>query len=148
MEQSLGDRLLFIGILLLIAFPIIETRWKTRCYRCGLFKIRVFSLANTAGFLGAIARGGMMFLLIMMLQGIWLPLHGYSYESTPFWAGVFHAATHRRVRDHGPALRLAVRQVRFPLVCHVGMLLIALSFLILLPCCLIISITRSLHLHS
>ena len=65
-----------IGIFLLIAFPIIESRVEDPMFRLSLFKIRVFSLANTAGFLSALARGGMMFLLIMMLQGIWLPLHG------------------------------------------------------------------------
>jgi len=80
---------LVIGIVLLVAFPFIERRVEDPMFRLSLFKIRVFSLANTAGFLSALARGGMMFLLIMLLQGIWLPLHGYSYESTPFWAGVF-----------------------------------------------------------
>ena len=80
---------LVIGIVLLIAFPIIESRVEDPMFRLNLFKIRVFSLANIAGFLSALARGGMMFLLIMLLQGIWLPLHGYSYESTPFWAGVY-----------------------------------------------------------
>ena len=49
----------------------------------------MFLFANAAGFLSAIARGGVMFMLIMLLQGVWLPMHGYSYESTPFWAGVY-----------------------------------------------------------
>jgi MFS family permease len=30
-----------------------------------------------------------MFMLILLLQGIWLPLHGYSFEDTPFWAGIY-----------------------------------------------------------
>ena len=76
---------IFIGIVLLIAFPIIESRVEDPMFRLSLFRNRMFSLANIAGFLNAIARGGMMFMLIMLLQGIWLPLHGYSYESTPFW---------------------------------------------------------------
>jgi len=76
---------IFIGIVLLIAFPIIESRVEDPMFRLSLFRNRMFSLANIAGFLNAIACGGMMFMLIMLLQGIWLPLHGYSYESTPFW---------------------------------------------------------------
>ena len=28
-------------------------------------------------------------MLIIWLQGIWLPLHGYDYESTPLWAGIY-----------------------------------------------------------
>jgi len=78
-----------VGLALLIAFPFIEKRVKEPMFDMNLFKIRMFTYANTAGFLGAIARGGVMFLLIVLLQGIWLPLHGYSYESTPFWAGIY-----------------------------------------------------------
>ncbi|HMK15436.1 MAG TPA: MFS transporter, partial [Methanomicrobiales archaeon] len=77
------------GALLLIAFPVIESRVEDPMFRLDLFRNRTFTVANLAGFLSAIARGGVMFLLIMVLQGIWLPLQGYSYESTPFWAGVF-----------------------------------------------------------
>ena len=52
-----------------------------------LFRIRAFTMGNLAGLLAAIGRGGLQFMLIIWLQGIWLPLHGYSYESTPLWAG-------------------------------------------------------------
>ena len=34
------------------------------------------------------SRGGLMFMLIIWLQGIWLPLHGYSFAVTPLWAGI------------------------------------------------------------
>ena len=78
-----------IGAALLILFPIIESKVKHPMFRLGLFRVKAFAYANAAGFLSAIARGGLMFVLIMLLQGIWLPLHGYSYESTPFWAGVY-----------------------------------------------------------
>jgi MFS family permease len=77
------------GIGLLIAFPFIEQRVPEPMFRLELFKIRMFSASNIAQFLGAMARGGVMIMLIILLQGIWLPLHGYSYESTPFWAGIF-----------------------------------------------------------
>jgi MFS family permease len=78
-----------IGIIMLIAFPIAESRVKNPMFRIDLFRIRAFAYANLASFTSAIARGGVMFMLILLLQGIWLPLHGYSYESTPFWAGVY-----------------------------------------------------------
>ena len=28
-------------------------------------------------------------MLVIWLQGIWLPLHGYSFEETPLWAGIY-----------------------------------------------------------
>lgn len=80
---------LTLGVALLVAFPFIEARVREPMFRLELFRIRMFSAANAAGTLGAVARGGVMIMLIILLQGIWLPLHGYSYESTPFWAGVF-----------------------------------------------------------
>ena len=78
-----------IGFILLAVFPFIENRVENPMFRMDLFKVKMFSYANLAGFLNALGRGGMMFMLIILLQGIWLPLHGYSYESTPFWAGVY-----------------------------------------------------------
>jgi MFS family permease len=54
-----------------------------------LFRIRAFSAGNLAGLLSAVGLGGLQFLLIMWLQGIWLPLHGYSFEDTPLWAGIY-----------------------------------------------------------
>ena len=58
-------------------------------FTVSLFRIRAFATANFAGLLAAIGRGGLQFMLIIWLQGIWLPLHGYSYESTPLWAGIY-----------------------------------------------------------
>jgi len=80
---------LVAGVALLAAFPFIESRVADPMFRLDLFKIRMFSAANFAGMLSSIGRGGVMIMLIILLQGIWLPLHGYSYTSTPFWAGVF-----------------------------------------------------------
>jgi MFS family permease len=78
-----------VGILLLIAFPFIESKVKNPMFRLEFFKIRAFTYANLASFTAAISRGGVMFMLIMLLQGIWLPLHGYRFEDTPFWAGIY-----------------------------------------------------------
>jgi MFS family permease len=58
-------------------------------FRLTLFKIREFTAGNVAGLLVSIARGGIQFMLIIWLQGIWLPLHGYTYDQTPLWAGIF-----------------------------------------------------------
>jgi len=77
------------GILLLIAFPFVETKMRHPMFRIDLFKIRAFVYANLASTTSAIARGGVMFMLILLLQGIWLPLHGYAYADTPFWAGIY-----------------------------------------------------------
>ncbi|MDG7014295.1 MAG: MFS transporter [Nitrososphaerota archaeon] len=77
------------GIALLAVFPFIETKVEGPMFRLGLFKNRMFSAANFAGLLASFGRGGVMIMLIILLQGIWLPLHGYSYQSTPFWAGIY-----------------------------------------------------------
>jgi len=77
------------GVALLIAFAYIETRVPDPMFQLDLFKIRAFTMGNLAGFLSAITRGGLQFVLIIWLQGIWLPLHGYSFERTPLWAGIY-----------------------------------------------------------
>ncbi|MFI5099572.1 MAG: MFS transporter [Actinomycetes bacterium] len=77
------------GVVLLALFCVIETRVADPMFEMGLFRIRAFSAGNLAGLLAAMGRGGMQFMLIIWLQGIWLPLHGYSFESTPLWAGIY-----------------------------------------------------------
>jgi MFS family permease len=77
------------GILLLVAFCVAETRVAEPMIRLGLFRIRAFAAGNLAALLTAIARGGLQFMLIIWLQGIWLPLHGYRFEDTPLWAGIY-----------------------------------------------------------
>ncbi len=81
--------LLIGGSALLAAFVVIETRVAAPMFQLSLFKIRAFTAGNLAGLVVSIARGGMQFMLIIWLQGIWLPLHGYSYADTPLWAGIF-----------------------------------------------------------
>jgi MFS family permease len=79
---------LALGVVLLVAFCIIEVRVREPMFTLSLFKIRAFTAGIFASFLAAISRGGLMFILIIWLQGIWLPLHGYSFTSTPLWAGI------------------------------------------------------------
>ncbi len=80
---------ILLGIVLLVAFVWIELHVDDPMFRLSLFKIRMFAAGNTAGFLSALGRGGLQFMLIIWLQGIWLPLHGYSFEETPLWAGIY-----------------------------------------------------------
>jgi MFS family permease len=77
------------GLLVLGLFAWIETRVSDPMFRLGLFRVRAFTAGNLAALLAAIGRGGLMFMLIIWLQGIWLPLHGYSYESTPLWSAIY-----------------------------------------------------------
>jgi EmrB/QacA subfamily drug resistance transporter len=77
------------GAVLLVAFPFIESRVAEPMFKLDLFKNRMFATANIATFLSAISRGGVMIMLVVLLQGVWLPLHGFSYDSAPFWAGIF-----------------------------------------------------------
>jgi MFS family permease len=80
---------IFGGLAVLIVFGIVETRVKQPMFRLSLFRIRAFSAGNAASFLASLSRGGLTFMLIIWLQGIWLPLHGYSFSSTPLWAGIY-----------------------------------------------------------
>ena len=77
------------GVLLLAAFVVIESRVAEPMFQPGLFRIRAFAAGSIAGLLAAVARGGLQFMLIIWLQGIWLPLQGYNYSDTPLWAGIF-----------------------------------------------------------
>jgi MFS family permease len=77
------------GAALLAAFAVLETRIAEPMFQLSLFRIRAFTAGNLAGLAVAVARGGLQFMLIIWLQGIWLPLHGYDYSQTPLWAGIF-----------------------------------------------------------
>ena len=81
--------LLLGGAALLGLFLLIEHRSGDPLFHLDLFRIRAFSAGNLAGLLASISRGGLQFMLIIWLQGIWLPLHGYSFASTPLWAGIY-----------------------------------------------------------
>jgi MFS family permease len=80
---------LILGAALLALFCFIETKVKDPMFRLGLFRIREFAAGNIASLLGAISRGGLQFMLVIWLAGIWLPLHGYDFKDTPLWAGIY-----------------------------------------------------------
>jgi MFS family permease len=77
------------GIVLLTIFVCIELRVADPMFRLHLFSIRAFAAGNASSLLASIARGGLQFMLIIWLQGIWLPLHGYDYAVAPLWAGIY-----------------------------------------------------------
>ena len=77
------------GVVLLVVFVLVETKVEEPLFHMSLFKIRAFAAGNVASLMLAMGRGGMQFMLIIWLQGIWLPLHGYSYSQTPLWAGIY-----------------------------------------------------------
>ncbi len=80
---------LALGVVLMGIFIFIEMHVEDPMFRLDLFKIHMFTFGNSAGFLSSLGRGGLQFMLIIWLQGIWLPLHGFSYEETPLWAGIY-----------------------------------------------------------
>src|SRR4029077_16923057 len=77
------------GVVVLVAFCVFETKIAEPMFQMSLFKIRAFAAGNLARLLGAIARGGLQFMLVIWLAGIWLPLHGYDFAVTPLWAGIY-----------------------------------------------------------
>jgi MFS family permease len=77
------------GAAILVVFCVFETKIAEPMFQMGLFKIRAFAAGNAASLLGSIARGGLQFMLVIWLAGIWLPLHGYDFTVTPLWAGIY-----------------------------------------------------------
>ena len=108
--------LLACGVASLVAFVAIERRVADPMFRLPLFKIRAFTFGTLSTFLSAVARGGLMFMLIIWLQGIWLPLHGYDFTKTPSVCGDLHPAADDRDADRRPHIRLPVGPVRGPAV--------------------------------
>lgn len=88
-ENPLVQLALVLGAALLILFIYVEKRTSQPMFKLELFRIKDFSFGSSSLFLSFIARGGLLFMLVIWLQGIWLPLHGFNIEQTPFWAGIY-----------------------------------------------------------
>jgi MFS family permease len=124
-----------LGLLLLVAFCVVEMRVSQPMVNIGLFRSTSFGMGNLAGLMSSVGRGGLQFMLIIWLQGIWLPLHGYSFESTPLWAGIYMLPMTFGFLIAGPlAGSLADRMGARPFTVT-GMLLMAATFiaLVLIP---------------
>jgi MFS family permease len=122
---------LTVGVITLAAFGVIEAKVRYPMFRLSLFRIKAFSFGTISTFLSALGRGGLMFMLIIWLQGIWLPLHGYSFARTPFWAGVYMLPMTAGFLIAGPISgRLSDRYGSRPFATG-GMLAAALGFALL-----------------
>jgi MFS family permease len=120
------------GLALLAVFCLIETHVADPMFHLDLFRIRAFSAGNLAALLAAMGRGGLQFILIIWLQGIWLPEHGYAFSQTPLWAGIYMLPLIAGFLVAGPASGwLSDRFGARPFATG-GMVLAALSFLLLI----------------
>lgn len=119
---------LVAGILVLLAFVVIERRSRAPMFRLDLFRIRAFSAGNLATLLAALGRGGLMFMLIIWLQGIWLPQHGYSFAQTPLWAGIYMLPLTIGFLIAGPTSGWLADRFGGRLFATGGMLIAALTF--------------------
>jgi MFS family permease len=127
--------LLAAGAAFLVAFVAIERRVRQPMFSLPLFRIRAFTFGTLSTFLSAIARGGLMFMLIIWLQGIWLPQHGYNFTDTPLWAGIYMLPLTVGLLIAGPASGYLSDRFGARWFATGGMLGAAVSFvlLILLP---------------
>jgi MFS family permease len=122
---------LSFGVALLIAFALIEQRVAEPMFRLPLFRIRAFTAGTLASFLSAVGRGGLMFMLIIWLQGIWLPLHGYDFARTPLWAGIYMLPLTAGFIIAGPISGILSDRYGARPFATAGMLLTTLSFVLL-----------------
>jgi MFS family permease len=123
------------GVVLLAVFCMVETRVAEPMFHLDLFRIRAFSAGNLAGLLAAMGRGGLQFILIIWLQGVWLPQHGYAFSRTPFWAGIYMLPLIGGLLVAGPASGYLSDRFGARPFATGGMLIAAASFalLIVLP---------------
>ncbi len=119
------------GAGLLALFPWVETKVEVPMFRISLFRIRTFALGNLASLMAALGRGGLMFVLIVWLQGIWLPQHGYSFVRTPLWAGIYMLPLTLGFLLAGPVSGYLSDHFGPRPFATTGMLLAALSFVLL-----------------
>jgi MFS family permease len=120
------------GLIVLAAFCVIETHVAEPMFHLELFKIRAFTAGNLAALLSAMGRGGLQFILIIWLQGIWLPEHGYAFSQTPLWAGIYMLPLIAGFLVAGPASGYLSDHFGARPFATGGMLLAALSFLLLI----------------
>jgi MFS family permease len=127
--------MLAMGLVLLVAFVFVESTVAEPMIRLSLFRIRAFTAGNAATLAAALAQGGLQFMLILWLQGIWLPLHGYDYARTPLWAGIFMLPLTAGFLVAGPVAGTLSDRVGARGIASTGMVIFGLSFigLMLLP---------------
>jgi MFS family permease len=116
------------GVALLVAFTFIERRVRAPMFQLNLLRIRAFALGNAASFLASVARGGLLLMLTIWLQGIWLPLHGYDFEVTPLWAGIYLIPSSLGILAAGPLSGWLSDRFGARIFATAAMILTAVSF--------------------
>ncbi|WP_245614526.1 MFS transporter [Actinokineospora inagensis] len=120
------------GAVVLAAFVVVENRVPNPLFDLSLFRSRSFTWGNIANFAASLGRGGLQFILIVWLQGIWLPQHGYSYEQTPLWAGIYMLPMTVGFLVSAPTAGILSDRVGSRLLASGGLVVSALSFLLLI----------------
>jgi MFS family permease len=137
-ENPWVDAGLIGGVVLLAIFCFIETKVKDPMFQMKLFRVRAFAAGNIASLLGSIARGGLQFMLVIWLAGIWLPLHGYDFTVTPLWAGIYMmpltagfliaGPISGRLSDRYGARPFATAGLTLAALCFFGLMLLPVDF--------------------
>lgn len=120
------------GLILLFIFVLIELKARAPMVDLALFRIRAFWTGSFANFMSSTARGGLQFMLIIWLQGIWLPLHGFSFESTPFWSAIYLLPLTVAFLIAGPVAGYLSDRIGARMLGTVGMGIYAASFIALI----------------
>ncbi len=120
------------GVAVLIAFVIIETKVDNPLFRLSLFRIRSFTWGNVANLTASLGRGGLQFILIIWLQGIWLPQHGYTFEQTPLWAGIYMLPMTVGFLLAAPTSGILADRIGSRLLASSGLFITAVTFLLLI----------------
>ena len=119
------------GVAMLVIFAVIEARAEEPMFRLPLFRIRAFIAGTFASFLSAVGRGGLMFMMIIWLQGIWLPEHGYDFSRTPLWAGIYMLPLTAGFLIAGPISGVLSDRHGARIYATAGMLFTAVAFVLL-----------------
>ncbi|MCL4438385.1 MAG: MFS transporter [Candidatus Thermoplasmatota archaeon] len=122
---------MFSGLVLLVVFVLIERVVEQPMFNLRLFRNRAFATGSFAGMLQSMGMGGMMFMIIILLQGIWLPLHNYSYSSVPFWAGIYTIPMMAGFVLMGPISGALSDKIGARLLGTIGMSISGIAFLLL-----------------
>jgi MFS family permease len=94
--------------------------------------VHAFLFGTLSTFLSAVSRGGLMFILIIWLQGIWLPQHGYAFSETPVWAAIYMLPLTAGILLAGPASGYLSDRFGARPFATAGMVLAAFAFALLL----------------
>lgn len=122
---------IFAGFAMVVAFVFIERVVAQPMFNLSLFKNRAFATGSFAGMLQSMGMGGAMFMIIILLQGVWLPLHGYSYSSVPFWAGIYTIPMMLGFVVLGPISGAISDRTGARSISTLGMIISAISFVLL-----------------